>query len=46
MTKEDLTIWEQTIEKVKIRGHRSIVLAKYMNENRQIFELWVKYVSV
>ncbi len=46
MTKEDLTIWEQTIKKVKIRGHCSIVLAKYMNENRKIFELWVKYVSV
>jgi hypothetical protein len=36
---EDLTIWEQAIKYIYIKGHCSIVLVEYMNQNRKIFEL-------
>jgi hypothetical protein len=36
MTKEDLTIWQQTIKKVKIKGHISMIWVEYMNQNRKI----------
>jgi hypothetical protein len=29
---------------VKIKIHLSILLAKYMNQNRKIFEFWMKHV--
>ncbi len=46
MTKENLTIWKQTIKKVKIRSRISIIWGEYMNENKKIFELWMKHVSI
>jgi hypothetical protein len=46
MTKENLTIWEQTIKKVKIKSCISLIWDEYMNENKKIFELWMKRVSI
>jgi hypothetical protein len=34
------------MKEINIISHISIILVEYMNQNRKIFELWMKYVSV
>lgn len=34
------------MKEINIISHISIILVEYMNQNRKIFKLWMKYVYV